>query len=170
MRKALLLTILTVGLMSLPASASAQASAELDARPLPERIAEPSPQGPNTDTALLFTNLGMQPASVKLQAWNADGEQLATGEFSVPANGLVYILASRLAQEAGVDRFVGHVKAKASGYVVGSTVVIGSRLTDIDTINSHNLRRRRNRDVAVTSPPEHPATTSRMVFPVVATY
>lgn len=166
MRKLLLLTILTVGLVSVGSTASA----ELDARPLPERIAEPSPQGPATDTALVFTNLATLPASVKLQAWNSAGEELAGGQFEVPANGLVYILASRLAAEAGVDGFVGHVKAKAAGYVVGSTVVIGSRLTDIDTINSHNLRRRRNRDVSAATPTARPAATSRMVFPVVATY
>jgi len=165
MRKALLLTVLTVGLISLASSASAQ----LEATSLPDRIADPAPQGPATDTALVFTNLAPVAASVKFKAWNAAGEELATGEFEIPANGLVYVLASRLAEQAGIEGFVGHAEAKATGYVIGSTVIVGSRLTDVDTVNSHRVRRHRSRDVnaTVTDPT---TSTSRMVFPVVATY
>ncbi len=72
-----------------------------------------------------------------------------------------------MADAAGIDGFVGSVKAKATGHVRGSTVILGGVLTDIYTVN--NVRRvRRNSDAALDAA-DTVSVITRIVFPVVAT-
>jgi len=138
---------------------------------LPDRIVEPEPNGPVLDTALVFTNLSGRAAEAKFQAYDDQGEPISSGHIDIPANGLVYVLASRMANAAGIEGFVGHVEAKATGHVIGSTVVLGGVLTDIDTINSvRRTRRRPDADAGAVAPSDPVVTViSRMTFPVVAT-
>ena len=164
MRKVLFFTLLTVSALALGAPG---ASAFEETDPLPDRVADPGPEAPVLDTALVFTNVGGRPAHAKFVAFDQAGSEIASGEIVIPANGLVYVLASRIANAGGVSQFVGHVKAKAGGRVHGRTVVIGALGTDIDTIN--NVKRRRRVSDASDAASDEPLLTSHITFPVVAT-
>jgi len=163
MRKFAYLIIFSAALLAAGATATWAVEA---ADTLPDRIIEPEPEGPVLDTALVFTNIGASVAEAKFEAYDDAGDVVSSGNIEIPARGLVYVLASRLANAAGLEGFVGHVRAKATGHVIGSTVVLGGVLTDIDTLN-HTRRVRRT---AVTDA-EFPDAQliSRITFPVVAT-
>ena len=134
---------------------------------LPDRVVDPEPNGRVLDTALVFTNVSGEPQEAKFEAYDGDGSPISSGRIGIPAHGLVYVLASRMADAAGIDGFVGSVKAKATGHVRGSTVILGGVLTDVDTVN--NVRRvRRDSDAAVDTTSTSGVIT-RIIFPVVAT-
>ena len=164
MRKILMFTVLTATILALGAPV---AQAFEETRPLADRLADPTPEAPVLDTALVFTNVGGRASHAKFTAYDEFGAELSSGEIEIPAGGLVYVLASRIANAAEVDGFVGHVKAKATGRVHGRTIVVGVLGTDVDTINQ-TKRRRPSADASGIASDE-PLLTSHIIFPVVAT-
>ncbi|GIW41695.1 MAG: hypothetical protein KatS3mg076_2272 [Candidatus Binatia bacterium] len=131
------------------------------------------PEPPRVDTAIVLSNLGNLPARVSLKVWDATGEPVGSFELRVPANGLRYVFASRLAERAGLDALVGKVEARALGHVTGSAVLLGGPLTDLHAINRvRNLPpvvARRN-DLAPDPADVVPRAVSRVSFPLVVTY
>lgn len=164
MKKLLFISALTVATLALGIPAS-RAFEETD--PLPDRVADPGPEAPVLDTALVFTNVGSRPSHAEFAAFDDSGREVAAGEIDIPAGGLVYVLASRIAHAGEVRSFVGHVRAKATGRVHGRTVVLGALGTDIDTINV--VKRRRASTDEGEAEPETPLLVSQITFPVVAT-
>ena len=164
MQKALFFSVLTVTILALGTPTS---WALEEADPLPDRVVDPGPEAPVLDTALVFTNVGGRASHAKFAAFDRWGQEVASGEIEIPARGLVYVLASRIAGAGGLDGFVGHVKAKATGRVHGRTVMIGALGTDVDTINS--TKRRRPSADASDAVSDEPIITSHITFPVVAT-
>lgn len=169
MRKATFLTALAVAILFLGSSTATALDIET-ADTLPDRVIDPEPNGRVLDTALVFTNASGAPQEAKFEAYDGDGRAISSGRIDIPASGLVYVLASRMAETAGIDGFVGSVKAKASGHVRGSTVILGGVLTDIDTINTvRRVRRTADVDAGTADSADVPAVITRIFFPVVAT-
>jgi hypothetical protein len=153
----------------LQASAIARAQEAPDpTATLRDAIAE-SPGQPGIDTALVFTNRGNTDTVVAMKVWNHRGEALAGKRVKVPAAGLAYLFASEIAQEHGIEAFLGKIEARAQGHVVGTSVVVGVGLSDVPAVNQ--VRR------SVVRPAERSLSeslttvvSSHIVFPVVATY
>jgi hypothetical protein len=164
MKKALLISILASTILVL-AAPTTWALEEIDA--LSDRIVDPAPEAPILDTALVFTNVGGSTSHAKFAAYDEWGEAIGGGEIEIPSNGLVYVLASRIAQAAGLDGFVGHVKAKASGRVIARSVILGALGTEIDAVQ-HYKRRRVSED-STDSTTDGSRIVSHILFPVVAT-
>ncbi len=164
MNKAIFFSLLTAAIMTFGAPVS---WAFEEADPLPDRIADPAPEAPVLDTALVFTNVGSRPAQAKFAAYDEWGQDLGGGEIEIPANGLVYVLASRIANAAGVEAFVGHVKAKAHGRVIARSVTLGALGTEVDAVQHYKRRRVADDGTDLTS--DDSRIVTHIVFPIVAT-
>ena len=157
---AILSALITTGAPVARAQNDADATARL------RQAIEPAP-APHIDTVLVFTNLGNSDLVVGMKAWTSSGEAVGSKQVKVPGNGLAYVLASELAEENGVEHFVGKVEARAAGRVTGSALLVGGPLTDLPALNQ--IQRLR---VAANTADAAPAVrvVSHVTFPAVASY
>ncbi|MFQ5514086.1 MAG: hypothetical protein ACE5FG_06560 [Myxococcota bacterium] len=129
----------------LPGFASAQTLTELstdavavdaeidrDAADLRAVVADGPADARLVDTALVFTGGRLRGAQIKCAAFDSNGRVIGVARLRVPRRGLRYVRASDL---SGGDAFVGSVVCKTDGRVLGSIVVLGSRLlTDLRVV------------------------------------
>ena len=80
------------------------------------------------NTALIFTNVSQRKLRVGCVAYNQHGRAIDRGWVAVAPNGMRFILASEV---AGGRDFVGNVKCKSGGRVIGSAVLLAPGLTDL---------------------------------------
>ena len=80
------------------------------------------------NTALIFTNVGVNKTRVGCIAYNQHGTPIDRGWVRVAPNGMRFVLASEI---AGGRDFVGNVKCKSAGRVIGSAVLLAPGLTDL---------------------------------------
>ncbi len=85
----------------------------------------------SVDTALVFNNTRWPWAIVKCAGYDDDGRFVGAARTRVPPNGLRFLLASDIAH--GRD-FVGSVICRASGRLLGSSLLIGAELTDLRVV------------------------------------
>ena len=120
-----------------------------DAVDLRTHIRDRSLNPDSVDTAVVFTNTRATPALVKCVGFDDRGRIVGAARTRVPGNGLRYLRASDIAHDRD---FVGSVLCKSNGRVVGSALLVGAHLTDLE------VRERRRR------------TWTLLRFPLVATY
>lgn len=111
---------------------------ERDALDLQARLRERPTDRDSVDTALVFTNPGGDVAWVKCAGFDDRGRFVGAARTRVPIRGLRYLRASDV---AGGRDFVGHVLCRSRGAVIGSAVLVGAGLTDLDVQQRGAARR-----------------------------
>lgn len=86
------------------------------------------PDVDRVNTALIFTNVSHRKVRVGCVAYNQHGTPIDRGWVAVAPNGMRFALASEV---AGGRDFVGNVKCKSGGRVIGSAVLLAPGLTDL---------------------------------------
>ena len=81
------------------------------------------------DTAVVFTSTRLGGVRVICAAIDGNGIVIGAARTVVPGNGVRYLLASDISH--GRD-FIGSIICKAAGRVIGSIVLIGDDLTDLE--------------------------------------
>ncbi len=116
-----------------------QVEVSRDPDELPSEIARQPDDAVHADTALVFTNTSPHRAQVACVGFNKNGRPIGRTITRLPPRGLRYVLASDMSR--GTD-FIGHVRCKPRGRVVGSTVFIGRGITDLPARNVRSGRGR----------------------------
>jgi hypothetical protein len=154
----LALIAVTAAVMTLPATvhaASIAAAEDLgaeitrDAESLRDYVSTHPVDVDRVNTALIFTNVSQRKLRVGCVAYNQHGTPIDRGWIAVAPNGMRFVLASEV---AGGRDFVGNVKCKSGGRVIGSAVLLAPGLTDLP-VEQH----------------EHEGNT-HLRFPVIAAY
>ncbi len=82
------------------------------------------PTDPNVlDTALILTNQTGTAARARCIAYGHGGQTIGRAWLKLPANGMRIVLASDITQGGN---FVGSIRCKARGHVVGSAFILGA--------------------------------------------
>jgi hypothetical protein len=100
-----------------------------DAVDLRTHIRDRSLDPDSVDTAVVFTNTRSTPALVKCVGFDDRGHIVGAARTRVPGNGLRYLRASDIAHDRD---FVGSVLCKSNGRVIGSALLVGAQLTDLE--------------------------------------
>jgi len=87
------------------------------------------------DTAVIFTNAGRAPGRANCVAFDDDGIPVGRFQVKLPGAGLRFVLASDIGN--GRD-FVGSVSCRTRGDVLGSAVLLGAQVTNLDVVHSHH--------------------------------
>lgn len=82
------------------------------------------------DTAMVFTSMHNAETTAYCRASDKNGIAAGRVRVRIPAMGVRFFLASDIVEEHG---FVGSVTCTATGYVIGTEVMLGVVTTDIST-------------------------------------
>lgn len=92
------------------------------------------PSDPNVlDTALILTNQNGKASKARCVAFNHSGNAVGRAWVRIPGNGMRIVLASDITLGGN---FVGSVRCKARGHVVGSAFIIGAAFSDAQVKNA----------------------------------
>lgn len=80
------------------------------------------------DTALVFTSVHSSEKTAYCHANDKNGVTVGRVRVRIPAKGIRFFLASDIVEERG---YVGSVVCSATGYVLGTAVMLGVVITDI---------------------------------------
>ncbi|MEM9405771.1 MAG: hypothetical protein AAGA81_07025 [Acidobacteriota bacterium] len=81
----------------------------------------PDPGRTMTDTALVFTNPGDSPATVRCNAYDKEGDWIGRTRTLVPGHGLRYIRASDL---SGGSSFLGSARCWSARHTIGTGYLV----------------------------------------------
>lgn len=106
-----------------------------DATAISDLITRPADDPDFIDTALVLTDLGGRASVAYCAAFDQQGNAIGRVFTSIPGNGASVLLASDMAM--GQD-FVGKIKCRARGNVVGTAFIVGPGLTDTKVRSRHD--------------------------------
>lgn len=106
-----------------------------DATAVNDLLTRPADDRDFVDTALVLTDQGGRPSVAYCAAFDHRGNAIGRVFTAIPGNGLSVLLASDMAM--GQD-FVGKIKCRTRGNVVGTAFIVGPGLTDTRVGNGHD--------------------------------